>query len=120
MVEDKGKIHEARFLSLILSLHNSAWMALGKVASPLTGKIEKDLNAARGTIDLLETLRFKTRGNITPEEDKILASCLSTLQMNYVEESSPRESAAKEEAAKGKEPREEEQGGERPAEGNRE
>lgn len=123
MVENEGKIHEARFLSLVLSLHNSAWISLGKVANPLTGKLEKDLSAARGTIDLLETLRFKTMGGVTPEEKKVLDNCLSTLQLNYVEESGRKEkgktrgeSPKGEEAKKG-EVSEEETKGKKPEKG---
>lgn len=86
MDKDSGTLHEARFLSLVLSLHGSAWMALGKVANPMTGKVERDLDAARGSIDLLETLRVKTRGNLTKEEEKMLANALSALQLNFIDE----------------------------------
>ena len=117
MREDRDKIQEARFLSLVLSLYNSAWIALGKIANPLTGKVEKDLDAVRGTIDLLETLSFKTKGNVTPEEKKVLDNCLSALQMNYVEEISRKEKGEagkeepkKEEKKKGEAPKEEPKG----------
>jgi hypothetical protein len=86
MDEKSTALHEARFLSLVLSLHGSAWMAMGKVASPVTGRVERDLEAARGSIDLLETLRIKTRGNLTKEEEKILGNALSVLQLNFVDE----------------------------------
>ena len=87
MKNTNDTIHEARFLSLVLSLYNSAWIAMGKIASPVTGKVEKDLEAARGSIDLLETLKVKTKGNVSLEEDRVLVNCLSTLQLNFVEES---------------------------------
>jgi hypothetical protein len=91
MTNANDKIHEARFLSLVLSLYNSAWISMGKIASPVTGKVEKDLDAARGSIDLLETLKLKTKGNVSPEEERVLDNCLSTLQLNYVEENGRRE-----------------------------
>ncbi len=91
MKNTNDTIHEARFLSLVLSLYNSAWIAMGKIASPVTGKVEKDLEAARGSIDLLETLKVKTKGNVSLEEDRILVNCLNTLHLNFVEESSRRE-----------------------------
>ncbi|MCX6357624.1 MAG: DUF1844 domain-containing protein [Candidatus Aureabacteria bacterium] len=90
-------IHDTRFLSLMVSLHSSAWIALGKVANPLSGKVEKDLGAAQAHINLLETLQRKTRGNLSGEEAKLLASYLSILQLNYVDESS--KDAKKEEGA---------------------
>ncbi|MDD5557584.1 MAG: DUF1844 domain-containing protein [bacterium] len=86
MDDDPARIHEARFLSLVVSLYNAAWVALGKVASPVTGKVERDLEAARGSIDLLETLQAKTHGNLSAEEGKVLANCLSALRLNFVEE----------------------------------
>ena len=96
MEKGNGQMHEARFLSLVLSLHGSAWMALGKVANPLSGKLEKDLDAARGSIDLLETLKVKTRGNLTKEEEKVLANALSALQLNFVDELTRGEGKGKE------------------------
>ena len=86
MAGNNDKLNEARFLSMVLSLHGSAWMAMGKVANPMTGKVEKDIEAARGSIDLLETLRVKTQGNLTKEEEKILANALGVLQLNFVDE----------------------------------
>lgn len=101
MTNAKDKIHEARFLSLVLSLYNSAWISMGKIASPVTGKAEKDLDAARGSIDLIETLKAKTVGNVSPEEERVLVNCLSTLQLNFVEESSRKEEAPSAGEAKG-------------------
>jgi hypothetical protein len=102
MTDNKDKIHEARFLSLVLSLYNSAWMSMGKIASPVTGKVEKDLEAARGSIDLLETLQVKTKGNVSPEEERVIVDCLSTLQLNFVEESGRKEEKPSVEEAKDK------------------
>jgi hypothetical protein len=100
MTDAKDKIHEARFLSLVLSLYNSAWISLGKIASPVTGKVDKDLDAARGSIDLLETLRVKTKGNVSAEEAKVIDNCLSTLQLNFVEESGGKEEKPSEQETK--------------------
>lgn len=99
MEQNNDKIHEARFLSLVMSLHGSAWIALGKVANPMTGKAEKDLEAARAHINLLETLKVKTRGNLTLEEERLLAHYLSTLQLNYVEEAAREKQTAAEKPA---------------------
>ncbi len=79
-------MEEDKFIQLVLSLHSSAWIALGKVTNPLSGKIEKDPDVARNSIDILEMLKEKTRGNLNEEESKLIASCLADLQMNYVEE----------------------------------
>jgi len=77
---------EGVFATLVLGLHSSAWISLGKVANPLTGKVERDLDGARHTIGVLEMLKEKTRGNLDEEEAKLVDGCISTLQMNYIEE----------------------------------
>jgi Domain of unknown function (DUF1844) len=74
------------FLGLVASLQASAWMLMGKVSNPMTGKIERDLARAQETIDLLGMLEEKTRGNLDPDEERFLRQILLELRMNYVEE----------------------------------
>ena len=74
------------FVALLLGLHSTAWAQLGKVMHPMTGKVERDLEGARETIDLLGVLEQKTRGNLAPEEEKLLAQLLLDLRLNYVDE----------------------------------
>lgn len=62
------------------------WQSLGKLANPVTGKVEKNLEFAKEIIDILETLREKTKGNLTEEESKFLNSTIADLQINYVDE----------------------------------
>ena len=74
------------FVGLLMQLQYTAWIQLGKVAHPGTGKVERDLEAAKDTIDLLGALEEKTRGNLHAEETKLLGHFLLELRMNYVEE----------------------------------
>jgi len=74
------------FISIVLSLQMAAVQQLGKIMSPLTGKIERDLNQARSTIDMLEMLARKTRGNLSADEEKLLNHILFELRLNYVDE----------------------------------
>lgn len=76
-----------RFLSLVSMFGNQAMIALGKLANPVTGKAEKNLEAARFFIDTLDVIEKKTRGNLTPDETKILQASLSDLRIMFVEES---------------------------------
>jgi len=41
--------------------------------------------SARRTIDLLEVLQEKTRGNLTPVESRLLEDVLYELRLSYVE-----------------------------------
>ncbi|HEX2486789.1 MAG TPA: DUF1844 domain-containing protein [Myxococcota bacterium] len=74
------------FASLLISLGHSALYHLGLVADPQSGRRgEKNLALARETIDLVEMLEQKTRGNLTPEEAQLLEELLYDLRMRYVE-----------------------------------
>ena len=76
-----------RFLDLVSLFGTQALMALGKLANPATNKAEKNLDAARLFIDLLEMVERKTTGNLTPDETKILKATLTDLRLMFVEES---------------------------------
>jgi hypothetical protein len=74
------------FLGLLFSLHSSAWMHMGKVTNPVTGKSERNMEAAKETIDLIGALEEKTRGNLVADEEKLMRQLLTELRMNYVDE----------------------------------
>jgi tellurite resistance protein len=76
----------ALFLQLVLGLQQSAMMALGKLMNPITRKVETHLDAARDTIDTLAALEARTRGNLEPDEERVLRQVLTELRMNYVDE----------------------------------
>lgn len=76
----------AMFLGLVASLHSTGMVQLGKIANPITGKAERDLDAVRQTIDLLEMLQVKSRGNLSEEEVRFIEHALYELRMNYIEE----------------------------------
>jgi len=63
-----------------------AWVSLGKMASPVSGEVERDLQAARAAIDLLAELETKTEGNRSPEETRGLQGALTELRLNYLDE----------------------------------
>ena len=49
------------FVTLVSSLTSQAWMQLGKIKNPVTDKIEKNLDAASMSIDMLSMLQEKTK-----------------------------------------------------------
>ena len=71
----------------MLSLGTSALYHLGVVPHPETGeKLEPpELVLARNTIDTLEMLEEKTRGNLAEAERELLESLLYELRMRFVE-----------------------------------
>lgn len=78
---------EIDFLSFVFSLGSSVLMYLGDAPNPETGRVEKNLANARETIDVLAMLQEKTKGNLTPEEDRFLGSLLYDLRLRFVEAS---------------------------------
>ncbi|MCX6348584.1 MAG: DUF1844 domain-containing protein [Candidatus Aureabacteria bacterium] len=75
-----------RFISLVSMFAASAYQNMGKLADPQTGKVERNLEAAQGFIDVLIMLRRKTKGNLSAEEERLFASTIGDLQMNFVQE----------------------------------
>jgi hypothetical protein len=76
------------FTTFCISLGTSAFVHLGEVPHPETGKAEANLALAKQTIDILGMLQAKTRGNLTPEEEKTLERLLLDLRLRYVQRSS--------------------------------
>ena len=70
---------------LVRSLANQAAMLLTGMQDPATGQTMVDIEGAREVIDMLDALREKTRGNLAPEEDKVLAEMLGSLKFSYLE-----------------------------------
>jgi hypothetical protein len=77
---------EITFSSLIFSLSSTAFMQLGALPDPNTGKTEKNLPMAKQTIDLLGVLREKTRNNLDQEEENLFEHLLYDLRMAYIKE----------------------------------
>jgi len=77
---------EISFASFIFSLSSSAFVSLGAIPDPNTGKTEKNLALAKQTIDILGLLREKTRNNLTREEENLFDQMLYDLRMSYVRE----------------------------------
>lgn len=82
---DRGR-EAALFLQLVLGLQQAAMMALGKLMNPMTGKLERNLDAARNTIDTLSAIEARTRGNLESDEQRVLTQVLTDLRMNYLDE----------------------------------
>jgi len=78
---------DAHFFQLVYGLQMAAMQQMGKIASPLSGKVERNLEAARASIDMLNMLSVKTENNLTPDEKNLLDKILYELKMNFVDES---------------------------------
>ena len=84
---DDGERNAFLFTHLVAMFETLALQQLGKITSPITGKVERDLRQAQITIDMLVMIREKTAGNLQPEEQRIINAVVTELQMNYLDES---------------------------------
>ncbi len=86
MTDSDPSRQAALFLQLVLGLQQSGMMALGKLMNPISRKIDRHLDAARDTIDTLAALEVRTKGNLEPDEARVLQQVLTELRMNYLDE----------------------------------
>ncbi|MHC4509577.1 MAG: DUF1844 domain-containing protein, partial [Planctomycetota bacterium] len=80
----RGPLPEGNFAALVSMLTTQALFALGLLQIKGQEQKQPDLELAKYNIDMLETLEEKTRGNLTKEEEAVLANTLSELRMGYV------------------------------------
>ena len=82
-IEEQSRIS---FGSFIISLASTAALHFGDIPDPQTGeRHEPDLVAAHQMIDLISLLKEKTKGNLTPDEAKLVDDLLYELRMRYVQ-----------------------------------
>jgi hypothetical protein len=76
---------EASFSTLVISIASSAVVSLGLEKNPQTQKIEKNLEMAQYSIDLLVLLRDKTKNNLSGEEKNYLDAIIQDLQFKFIQ-----------------------------------
>lgn len=76
---------EASFSALVQLLAMQAMVGLGGYRGPGGQVIPPNIEVAKHHIDLLDVLDRISRGNLTPEEKKLLDTTLHQLRMAYVE-----------------------------------
>jgi hypothetical protein len=77
---------EVTFSTFVLSLSTTAMYHFGDFPDPVTKKAEKNLTAAKQTIDMLNMIKIKTVGNLDNNEKSLLEGILYELMMRYVKE----------------------------------
>lgn len=73
------------FERFLASLYMTALLQLGLVQEQGGGRPQIDLIGARQTIDTVEILKDKTKGNLTSAEEGFLQNVLYELHMAYIE-----------------------------------
>lgn len=90
------------FSFLVMSYQTSALMQMGHLKDPNTQKVEKNLENAKLSIDILGMLQQKTKNNLTKDEAELLDNILRELRLAFVKETSKEASTEKATKAKKK------------------
>jgi hypothetical protein len=77
---------ETNFINFVLSLSTTAMYHFGDFPDPVSQKAQRNLAAAKQTIDILGMLRSKTEGNLDDNEKSLMDGLLFELRMRYVKE----------------------------------
>jgi hypothetical protein len=79
-------IPDVTFSNFVLSLSTTVMYHFGDFPDPVTNKAERNLAAAKQTIDMLNMLKIKTVGNLDNNEKELMEGILYELMMRYVKE----------------------------------
>lgn len=83
--QHREQLPPAGFIELLNLVVMQALGALGMLMGPGGQRIPPQPELAKYFIDLLQVIEDKTRGNLTPDEKKLLDQALYDLRMRYVE-----------------------------------
>ena len=86
MSEEQMKKEDQLFIHLVNTFVQSAWISLGKVKSPVSDTLERNLEQATYYIDLLDMLQTKMKGNLSEWEEQYIIHSLSELKLNFIDE----------------------------------
>ncbi len=71
--------------SIVLPIFTQALLKLGLFGDPEKADSELNPELARRLIDILDLLKDRTKGNLSPEEESFLDSCLQQLKAAFLE-----------------------------------
>ena len=94
-----GAQDPASFINFLSTLATNAAAALGAMPHPVTGQRSLDLDSGKYWLDVLGMLREKTKGNLHPQEARLLEGLLGDLRMQYVQLVRATEERLKQQAA---------------------
>jgi hypothetical protein len=77
---------EILLTQVALMFQTAALQQMGKLKNPLSDAVERDLGQARISIDILDVLHRRMKGNLSDAEERMFANVLRELRLNFVDE----------------------------------
>ena len=90
---DKKDKHQMLTMQLVVLFQSAALQQMGKLKSPVTDKIERDLQQAQLSIDMIEMLHTRMKPSLDADEERMFSGVLQELRLNYVDEVSKEQNA---------------------------
>ena len=72
------------FSSIVFPFYTQALVKLGLMEDPLKSEVAPNLDFAKRLIDILDLLKTRTQGQLQPDEETFLESCLAQLKISYM------------------------------------
>ena len=82
--QERPQLPPVDFSAFIAELGTTAFAYLGGLQNPETQEVFVDLEMAKRTIDTIDLLKEKTKGNLTAPESNLLDNTLYNLRMTYI------------------------------------
>ena len=82
--QERPQLPPVDFSAFIAELGTTAFAYLGGLQNPETKEVFVDLEMAKRTIDTIDLLKEKTKGNLTAPESNLLDNTLYNLRMTYI------------------------------------
>ena len=79
-----GELPPASFEMLVTTFATEAMVALGQLPNPFTNEHSLNWDHAKYTIDMLQVVEEKTKGNLSTEESAMLEGLLHQLRLAFV------------------------------------
>ena len=79
---------ELLLTQVALMFQTAALQQMGKLKNPLSDTVERDLGQARISIDILDVLHRRMKGNLSDAEERMFTNLTRELRLNYVDEAS--------------------------------
>jgi hypothetical protein len=84
-VGEGGPMPQASFVELINLLTMQIVVGLGGLQGAGGQNVQPNFDLAKFYIDLLDVLAEKTKGNLSPEEERLVTAVLHEMRLRYVE-----------------------------------
>ena len=85
MSDAKQPVPPASLATLVTTLATQALHSMGAIEIPGAPKGEANLEVAKHLIDTVAVVQEKTKGNVTPQEAKLLEDALHQLRLAFVQ-----------------------------------